>query len=60
MLASVTAVGGLLLMPLNTAYSQEASMVSTGNPLDPKTLKDELVRIGEVAIAKRDDAAFDR
>jgi hypothetical protein len=24
-------------------------MVSTGNPRDPKTLKDELVRIGEVA-----------
>jgi hypothetical protein len=47
-------------MPLNTAYSQQASMLSTGNSLDPKTLKDELVRIGEVAIAKRDDAAFDR
>jgi hypothetical protein len=32
-------------------------MTETGDPLDSNTLRDGLVRIGEVAIAKRDDAA---
>jgi predicted ester cyclase len=49
-----------------TAYLQEtnmgknASMSSTRDPLDPHTLRDGLVRIGEVAIPKGDDAALDR
>jgi len=45
--------------PIDLA-TMEASMKSTDNPLDPKTLADELIRIGEVAIAKHDDAALDR
>jgi predicted ester cyclase len=44
--------------PINYA-STEAFMKST-TPLDPKTLSTELVRIGEIAIAKRDDAALER
>jgi predicted ester cyclase len=38
----------------------DAAMSSTGDPLDPNTLREGLVRIGEVAIAKGDDAALDR
>lgn len=49
-----------------TAYSQEtnmgndAAMNSTKDPLDPNTLREGLVQIGEVVIPKGDDAALDR
>ena len=38
----------------------DAAMSSTAGPLDPNAIRHGLVRIGEVAIAKRDDAALDR
>jgi hypothetical protein len=49
----------------HTAYSQEknmgnAAMSTTGGPLDPNTLREGLVRLGEVAIPKGDEAALDR
>jgi predicted ester cyclase len=36
------------------------AMSSTKDPLDPKTLREGLVQIGEITIPKGDDAALDR